>query len=100
MYVGWDWASQNHDITVVDDSGAILARAAIGHDEASLNGVLAKLALLGRPSELPVAIERPDGIVVERLLAAGHPVVPIHPNAFHAARSTLGGGESKVALRK
>ena len=33
-----------------------------------------------------MAIERADGLVVDRLLAAGHPVVPIHPNAFYAAR--------------
>ena len=95
MYVGWDWASQNHDVTVVDDAGGISARFAIGHDEASLDGVLADLARLGLPSELPVAIERPDGIVVERLLAAGHPVVPVHPNAFHAARSRWGAGRAK-----
>lgn len=95
MHVGWDWASQNHDITVVNDTGGICARFAIGHDEASLDGVLAELALLGLAAELPVAIERPDGIVVERLLAAGHPVVPVHPNAFHAARSRWGAGRAK-----
>jgi len=95
VHVGWDWASQNHDITVVNDTGGICARFAIGHDEASLDGVLAELALLGLAAELPVAIERPDGIVVERLLAAGHPVVPVHPNAFHAARSRWGAGRAK-----
>jgi transposase len=95
VHVGWDWASQNHDITVVDDTGGICARFAIGHDEASLGGVLAELALLGLAEELPVAIERPDGIVVERLLAAGHPVIPVHPNAFHAARSRWSAGRAK-----
>ena len=95
MYVGWDWASQNHDVTVVDEAGAIQARFAIGHDEASLDGVLRDLALLAAPGELPVAIERPDGIIVERLLAAGHPVVPVHPNAFHAARLRWGAARAK-----
>ncbi len=95
MHVGWDWASQNHDLTVIDDAGTIKARFAIGHDEASLEGVLRELASIGDPSEMPVAIERPDGIIVERLLAAGHPVVAVHPNSFHAARSRWGAGRAK-----
>lgn len=95
MYVGWDWASRNHDLTVIDDAGAIRARFAIGHDEVSLDNVLRELASLDDPAELPVAIERPDGIVVERLLAAGHPVMPVHPNSFHAARSRWGAGRAK-----
>jgi Transposase len=32
---------------------------------------------------------------VDRLLAAGHPVVRIHPNAFHAARPRWGGSRAK-----
>lgn len=95
MHVGWDWASRNHDVTVIDDAGAIQARFAIGHDEASLEGVLGELASLADPADLPVAIERPDGIIVERLVVAGHPVVPVHPNAFHAARSRWGAGRAK-----
>lgn len=95
MHVGWDWASQNHDVTVIDDAGAIRARFAIGHDEASLHGLFQDLASLAAPADLPVAIERPDGIIVERLLAAGHRVVPVHPNAFHAARLRWGAGRAK-----
>jgi hypothetical protein len=33
-----------------------------------------------------VAIERPDGRLVDRLLEAGHPVVPVQPNAIKAWR--------------
>jgi transposase len=33
-----------------------------------------------------VAIEATNGLVVDRLLAAGHPVIPVHATAFHAAR--------------
>ena len=32
-YVGWDWASQTHDVTVLDDTGAVLERWAFGHTE-------------------------------------------------------------------
>ena len=95
MHVGWDWASRNHDVTVIDDAGTIQARFAIGHDESSLQRVLRDLGSIAAPADLPVAIERPDGIIVERLLAAGHPVVPVHPNAFHAARLRWGAGRAK-----
>src|SRR6266542_2618309 len=60
------------------------------HTERELEEALRRLARHGRPGELPVAIERTTGLVVARLLTAGHPVVPVHPNAFHAA---VHGGE-------
>jgi transposase len=56
---------------------------------------LARLARHGQPAELPVIIERSTGLVVDRLLAAGHPVVPVHPTAFHAARPRWGAAGAK-----
>jgi transposase len=44
------------------------------------------LARLAPASEIPIAIERPSGLIVEALVAAGHPVVPIHPNVVKACR--------------
>jgi transposase len=43
-----------------------------------------------------VAIERPNGLVVDRLLDAGIAVVPVHPNQLAAARERYrsGGGKS------
>src|SRR5713101_1067080 len=35
---------------------------------------------------MPIAIERPDGRLVDRLLEAGHPVVPVSSNAIKAWR--------------
>ncbi len=42
-----------------------------------------------------MAIEQSGGLVVDRLLAAGHPVVPIHASAFHAARPRWGAAGAK-----
>jgi transposase len=42
-----------------------------------------------------VAIEQSSGLVVDRLLAAGHPVVPVHATAFHAARPRWGAAGAK-----
>ena len=43
-----------------------------------------------------LAIERPEGLLVDRLLEAGLSVVPVHPNALAAARARyqVGGGKS------
>jgi transposase len=45
-----------------------------------------RLAAVGNLIALPIAIERPSGIVVDSLIEAGHAVVPIHPNAIKASR--------------
>jgi len=37
---------------------------------------------LREPDDMPVAIERPDGRLLDLLLEAGHPVVPVEPNAI------------------
>jgi transposase len=95
VYVGIDWASRAHELCVVDEQGAVVERFGFAHSERAISNALERLAKLARPAELPVAIERPDGLLVDRLLEAGHPVVPIHPNAFHAARPRWEGAGSK-----
>jgi Transposase/Transposase IS116/IS110/IS902 family len=95
MYVGWDWASETHDVTVMDGAGQVLDRWAFAHDEAGLADTMARLATHGAPGELAVAIETTSSLVVDRLLAAGHPVVPVHPNAFNAARPRWGASRAK-----
>lgn len=89
-FVRWDWASTTHDITVLDQTGQILERWACAHTETDLVQTLGHLSRHGHASTLPVIIERTSGLVIDRLLAAGHPVVPVHPTAFHAARPRWG----------
>jgi transposase len=95
VYVGIDWASRTHELCVLDETGAVVERFGFAHTERGISGALARLAKLGPSGELPVAIERPDGLLVDRLLEAGHEVVPIHANAFHAARPRWEGAGAK-----
>jgi transposase len=95
MQVGWDWASETHDVTVMDSAGQVVDRWSLGHDEVGLDRAIGRLAGHGRPQALPVAIETTNGVVVDRLLAAGHPVVPVHPNAFNATRPRWGAARAK-----
>ena len=92
-YAGVDWAADKHDVRVCDETGEELAAATYAHDENGL-GALCR-ALLRLKVEL-VAIERPDGLLVERLLDAGLRVLPMHPNQVAAARARFraAGGKS------
>ena len=66
------------------------------HTEAGITGTLRRLSTYGDVSQLPVAIETSKGLVVDRLLAAGHPVVAIHPGAFNAMRPRWGASRAKT----
>jgi transposase len=79
---GIDWASEAHEVCVSDE-GRVAERFSPAHDE---EGMVELAARLARAGVARVAIERPDGILVERLLAAGIEVLAIHPNQVKAAR--------------
>jgi transposase len=94
---GLDWGSREHGVCVLDrDSGAIAARFAVPHDAAGLALLMQRLARLAPPADMPIAIERPSGLLVDALVTAGHPVVPIHPNVVKASRPrySAAGGKS------
>ncbi len=92
-YAGIDWASEKHDVLVADETGAELLTATYAHDE---KGLTALCRMLVRMGVVLVAIERPDGLLVERLLVAGLRVLPLHPNKVAAARDRfrVSGGKS------
>lgn len=95
FYVGWDWASEAHDVTVIDVEAVIVDRWAMAHDAEGIDSVLARLARLGAPKQMLVGIEARKGLVVDRLMAGGFGVVPIHPSSFNAARPRWGASRSK-----
>ena len=86
FYTGIDWAAETHAVCVLDGSGKAVARFTVAHSAEGLGGLIARLARLGDPADMPVAIERPSGALVDALLEAGHPVVPVSPNAIKTWR--------------
>jgi transposase len=82
-YAGVDWASVKHDVRVCDREGEQLLAATFAHDEQGLQSLCRALVRLDVDM---VAIERPDGLLVERLLDAGLRVLALHPNQVAAAR--------------
>ena len=92
-YAGVDWAAEKHDVVVQDQAGEELLMATFAHDEAGLRSLCRTLV---RMNVSLVAIERPDGLPVERLLDAGLRLLPLHPNQVAAARPRfrVAGGKS------
>ncbi|MBV9562551.1 MAG: transposase [Bradyrhizobium sp.] len=92
-YAGVDWAADKHDVRVSDQAGEELLAATFAHDEQGLRALCRTLLRL--KVEL-VAIERPDGLLVERLLDAGLRVLPMHPKQVAASRARFraAGGKS------
>src|SRR5271165_3419817 len=90
---GVDWAAEKHDVLVADETGKELLAATFTHDE---RGLRALCRTLVRLKVALVAIERPDGLLVERLLDAGLRVLALHPNQVAAARARfrVSGGKS------
>ncbi len=99
FFTGIDWAAETHAVCVLDAAGTIAAEFTIEHSADGIAALLRRLARYGPPGGLPVALERPDGRLVDLLLEAGHPVVPVKPNAIKAWRESevLSGAKSDAA---
>jgi transposase len=90
---GVDWASEKHDVLIADQSGKELFAGTFVHDEPGITSLCA--GLVKHDVEV-VAIERPDGLLVERVLETGIHVLALHPNQVKAARDRFraSGGKS------
>ena len=96
FFTGIDWASAEHAVCVLDAAGKITAQFTIAHSAEGIASLVRRLDRYGDPADLPVAIERPSGRLVDLLLEAGHPVVPVSPNAIKTWREgeVLSGAKS------
>jgi transposase len=83
-------------VCVLDAAGKITAQLTVKHSAEGIASLVRRLARYGVPADLPVAIERPSGRLVDLLLEAGHPVVPVSPNAIKTWREgeVLSGAKS------
>ncbi|HKO92077.1 MAG TPA: IS110 family transposase [Polyangiaceae bacterium] len=94
-FVGLDWASTEHAVCVVDGEGAIKLRTTFVHSAEGLSALKHELLHFASAAEMPIAIERPSGLLVDTLVEAGFPIVPIHPNALKAARPRYSAAQAK-----
>ena len=68
-----------HAVCVINIEGKVLSQFIVEHSAAGIALLVRRLAKFGEPIDIPIGIERPDGRLVDLLLEAGHPVVPVSP---------------------
>lgn len=89
---GVDWAKDDHAVCIIDADGEAIHRFTIPHTAAGLRHLVARLL---KAAVDEVGIERPDGPVVDALLAAGLTVLVIAPAQVKNLRSRYGSAGNK-----
>ncbi|MGH2662654.1 MAG: IS110 family transposase [Actinomycetota bacterium] len=89
---GIDWASNVHAVCVLEQDGGVRARFDVPNTGKSFDGLVKRLGKLGVAD---VAIERPDGPLVEALLEAGVRVFVVAPRMLKALRQRYGATGAK-----
>lgn len=96
IFVGIDWAEAHHDICVLDEAGAVLAKRRIAE---GLEGVGQLHALLAdhaaEPHQVVIGMETDRGLLVGTLRAAGYQVYAINPLAASRYRERHGTSRAK-----
>jgi transposase len=89
---GIDWASIEHAVSIVDEAGVQRDRFVVAHTAPGLRQLVRRLRRAGVDE---IAIERPDGPVVDALLEAGLVVFVIAPKHLKNLRSRYGSAGNK-----
>ena len=82
-YAGLDWASDHHDIAVVDQQGKIVLQQRFSQTAEGWKALAEQLKPFGT---VAVAVETNHGIAVEQMLAQGLIVYPINPKSAERYR--------------
>lgn len=91
-YAGVDWATEAHAVCVVDGGGRVLVEFDVAHTAEGLGELCRRVRRAGARR---VAIERPDGPVVDALLDAGLEVVVVGSRSVKALRERYGTAGNK-----
>lgn len=89
---GIDWATDEHAVCVVDDTGAVVDEFVVTHTAAGLKRLCTKL---GFHRVRRVAIERPDGPIVDALMTGDFEVVVVASRSVKAFRERYSTSGSK-----
>jgi transposase len=87
VFAAIDWAEQSHMLVVLDAEGKTLDKVRINHDRTGfgeLDGVLLRHGIA--VTEIPVAIELNDGLLLDWLLRRGYRVYGLNPRSAERAR--------------
>jgi transposase len=91
-FAALDWASDHHDVVVVDRQGTVVENFRFDHSGPGWKQMRQKLAPYGR---LAVAVETNQGAAVQQLLEAGLEVYPVNPKSAQRYRERKAPGGVK-----
>ena len=100
LLVGVDWAEAQHAACLMHPDGTVVRRLTIPHSAAGLARLREAIAAAeAEPAAVLVAVERPDGLLVEALLDAGYVVYALNPKAVdrYRERTRVAGGKTDPA---
>ena len=92
-YAGVDWAVDAHAVCVVDSQGRVVVEFDVAH---TVDGLAELCRRIKRAGACRVAIERPDGPVVDALLEADLDVVVVVSRSVKALRERYGTSGNKA----
>jgi transposase len=84
LFAGIDWGGSFHQLCLIDSSGTVLLQQRFLHTVEGVAGLCGAIATAG--SNVRVAIERSEGLLVERLLELEAPVYCISPKISARSR--------------
>jgi transposase len=99
--VGIDWATEKHDVCVLDLQGHVVARRVVEHRGDALRSWFDELLKLaeGQPERLAIGIETPRGALVESLVERGFHVYSLNPkqlDRFRDRHNVAGAKDDKL----
>ena len=100
VLVGIDWAEAEHAVCLCAPDGTLLRRLSIPHTPAGVRQLQDVIAMVEpEASAVLVAIERPDGLLVNALLTAGYAVYALNPKVVdrYRGRTRTTGAKSDPA---
>lgn len=100
-YVGIDWASETHQVCLLNGQGKRIAERVIAHSGEGIASLLEWLVTQseGQPATVAVAIETPRGALVESLVERGVAVFAVNPkqvDRFRDRHSVAGAKDDRL----
>jgi transposase len=88
VWVGIDWATEAHQVCVLDANGRVLSERLVVHEASALQSLVDSLIALagGSAATIAVGIEVPHGAVVETLLERGLVLFALNPKQLDRFR--------------
>lgn len=96
LLVGIDWAEAEHAACLIEPAGAVVRRLRVPHTAAGLRRLRAAIAEHEPdPGAVLVALERPDGLLVDALLEASYRLYALNPKHVERYRDRTRAARAK-----